>query len=63
MEKNFKILTITIGVVLVWRGIWELAEIFLFPNDPILSSLISIVIGLFILFVINIKDKDFGELL
>jgi protein-S-isoprenylcysteine O-methyltransferase Ste14 len=33
------------GVILVWRGIWGILDLYLFPNNPLLSYLICIVIG------------------
>lgn len=52
-------LLIVIGVVLVWRGIWHLADRFLFPDYPLLSEALSILIGLFLLYL---PDKDLSHL-
>lgn len=48
-----------VGVVMVWRGIWGLMDIYLFPGNPTLSYALSIVIGLVILYI---DDKAFDEL-
>jgi hypothetical protein len=48
-----------VGVVMVWRGIWGLMDIYLFPGQPTLSYGLSIVIGLVILYI---DDKAFDEL-
>jgi len=42
-----------IGVVMVWRGVWFLLDLYLFPNQPTLSGLTSLVIGLAILYLPN----------
>jgi hypothetical protein len=44
-------LVIVIGVVLVWRGVWNIAETYLLPNYPTISSIISIAIGVLILYL------------
>ncbi len=51
---------VAIGIVLVWRGIWNLLDIYFLPNYPILSNLIGIFVGLLILYL---PDKDLKELL
>jgi hypothetical protein len=55
-----KFLALAIGVVLVWRGIWELAGRYLFPNHPDVSAVISIIIGMAILYL---TDRKLNELL
>lgn len=55
-------LSIVVGIVLVWRGIWELLNIVdatLFAGNPIYSALVSIVLGLAVLYF---PDKDLKEL-
>jgi len=42
---------IAIGVVLVWRGVWHMADMYLFPNNPLLSNIVSLVIGILILYL------------
>lgn len=53
------ILTTVLGVVLFWRGIWGLTDLYLFPNQPELSYLISILGGLLILWI---DDGEITEL-
>ena len=63
VKNNLKYIVIAVGVVLVWRGIWGLLDQILFPSDPFLSYGLSIVAGIAVLLVVNIKDKDVSELL
>jgi len=58
-KQNSKILLIAIGVVFVWRGIWGITDLYLFPNNPTLSLIVSIMIGLVILYT---NDKKIDEL-
>ena len=55
----FRDLIIVIGVVLVWRGFWLLADRFLFPHNSLLSEIVSIALGLFLLYL---PDKDLSHL-
>jgi uncharacterized membrane protein len=61
-SKNIKILFTAIGIIFVWRGIWGLADKFLFPENEILSFSVSMLIGLFILFIADSTKKDISEL-
>ena len=52
MEMRHKALyAIFIGsaVILFWRGVWGLADEVLFPGNYLVSSLVSILLGLLIL--------------
>eukprot|EP00743_Colponemidia_sp_Colp-15_P014818 GILK01017645.1.p1 GENE.GILK01017645.1~~GILK01017645.1.p1 ORF type:complete len:115 (+),score=8.16 GILK01017645.1:32-346(+) len=37
------------GIISLWRGLWVLQDILLFPNDPLLSGVISASAGFLIL--------------
>lgn len=38
-------LIIAVAMVSLWRGIWRLFDVYLFPGDPMLSSGASVIIG------------------
>ena len=38
-------LLIIIGVVSIWRAVWSLCDLYLFPSNPTLSYLISLIFG------------------
>ncbi|MDA1209178.1 MAG: hypothetical protein O2904_04080 [bacterium] len=46
-------LVVVIAVVFVWRGIWNLIDIYLFPGNPLLSNVVSILLGIFLLYLPN----------
>ncbi len=46
------------AVISVWRGIWNLLDLYLYPNDIVLSSILSIVIGLIILVFTHQTTKE-----
>jgi hypothetical protein len=59
-KKFLYTLLAAVGVIFVWKGIWDLLNLYLFPNNPLLSALISLFIGLIILYL---PDQDIKELL
>ncbi|MFA6549804.1 MAG: hypothetical protein WCT36_00400 [Candidatus Gracilibacteria bacterium] len=50
-------LTVAIGAVFMWRGIWVLADAYLFPGNPFVSSIICIVIGIFFLYLPDFDER------
>ena len=55
----FAALLVGSALVLMWRGIWNLADIYLFPNQDFLSAIISILIGFLILYMRDFNLKEF----
>ena len=49
-KLDLKHMGIIVGVVMLWRGLWGVLDLFLFPNDFLKSSLISLIFGLVILY-------------
>lgn len=60
LAYHLKFLSLAAGVVLVWRGIWGFADIYLVPHHPQLSLVLSIVLGITILYF---TDRKLNELL
>jgi len=44
-------LIIVVAIIMLWRGVWGLLDIYLFPDMPALSSLVSISMGILILYL------------
>lgn len=59
IKANTKILVLAIAVVCVWRGTWGILDLYLFPNNSLLSFIVSIAIGLLILYT---DDRSISEL-
>lgn len=55
----FRNLLVVLGVVMVWRGIWDLLDYYFFPGNQLLSDVLSIVIGVLILYL---PDSNIDEL-
>ncbi len=58
---NFHIFIDVIAVVLVWRGVWVLVDMYLFPDKLLLSSVLGIVIGILILMKDDNLLKELGS--
>jgi hypothetical protein len=62
-HKNFfRIISIVVGLVLVWRGIWYVLDeldIFFFGSSHIITAIGGVIIGLLILYM---PDKDLKEI-
>jgi hypothetical protein len=56
--RDIKILLLTIAVIMIWKGIWDILDTY-FPTDSILASIVSILIGVLILFL---NDNDLSQL-
>jgi hypothetical protein len=54
----FLALLVGTAVISVWRGIWNLLDLYLYPNDIVLSSILSIVMGLIILVFTHQTTKE-----
>jgi len=59
LSKN---LSVVIGIVLIWRGIWyvlDYLDVWLFGSSHALTAIAGITIGILILYI---PDKDLKEL-
>ena len=60
IKRHFKFLALAAGVILVWRGLWALADMYLVVNHPLVSALLSIALGVAIL---SVTDRKLNDLL
>lgn len=61
LKKNIRILFAVTGVVMIWRGMWQLMDMYLFPGQPLLSSITSVVIGITILLLDDFLLNELGH--
>lgn len=47
-----------IGIVLIWRGAWNIIDVYLLPGNTLLSSLVGGAIGLVVLFLDDFELKE-----
>ena len=50
-KRAITIIWIVFAIVLFWRGVWGLLDIYLFPHNLLLSYLISALFGIIILYL------------
>jgi len=51
-------LLVIIGVVSTWRAVWSLSDLYLFPADPTLSYVISLVFGILVVVITHYTIKE-----
>jgi hypothetical protein len=58
IKKVLYTIIIAFAIVSFWRGVWGLMDLYLFPNNYTLSLLVSVIIGLAILYITkNVIDR------
>jgi|TARA_Y100000310_G_C20140849_1_gene560208 hypothetical protein len=51
LKKVFYTIIIAFAIVSFWRGVWQLMDMFLFPNNYLLSNIASVLMGIIILYL------------
>jgi hypothetical protein len=49
-KEVFYTITVAFAIVLFWRGIWGLLDLYLFPENKVISYLLSVIFGILILY-------------
>ena len=57
-ELFFRNLTLILATILIWRGVWNFADKHFLPENFMLSNLISIAVGLLLLFVFDSEVEE-----
>lgn len=57
-KKNLRAVAFALAIVLFWRGTWGLADLYLFPENEVLSLGSSALIGLLLIFLLNHHKID-----
>jgi hypothetical protein len=55
-KKNpglFQTIVIDLGAIMLWRGVWGLLDVFIFPENQALSFAISSILGIILLISIR----------
>ncbi|MFA6184813.1 MAG: hypothetical protein WCT51_02465 [Candidatus Shapirobacteria bacterium] len=56
-RKNLRIIIDLLGAIAVWWGIWGILDLFVFPENHLVSYVVSIALG-FILLIIDGNGLD-----
>ncbi len=54
-HPNANTIVIVVGIIMLWRGVWGLLDQYLFPGSPTLSSIVSILLGVLVLYLDDFK--------
>jgi len=52
-----KELILALGVIFLWYGVWTFLDMYLLPDSPILKIGLPIVVGLFLLYLLDEETK------
>jgi uncharacterized membrane protein len=58
LKKHHKLLAsliIAIAFISIWRGVWRLFDYYVFPNNFVLSSVTTLILGIVILIITHHK--------
>lgn len=47
--SNIRILIVCICVIMIWKAVWDLCDMFIFPNNIILSDIVCLVVWIVVL--------------
>jgi hypothetical protein len=54
----FRNLTLILASIFIWRGVWNFSDKYIFPDNFILSNLLCIFIGIFLLFIFDSEVEE-----
>ena len=57
-NRNIHAIIVGFAIIMFWRGLWGLMDRYLFPDNPDLSFLTSIFLGLLILLVVDLSLEE-----
>ena len=57
-HSNLNSIIIGASIIMFWRGCWGLMDLYLFPNNETLSYIVSIALGLLLLYLNNFRLKE-----
>ena len=60
-DSNLNTIIVCISVIMVWKGIWDLLEIYVFPENPLVSNILCAVVWFAILLIDDWKLEELKE--
>lgn len=61
-HPNLYIVIAAASVVMFWRGVWGLLDIYLFPGNEVASHIASLLVGLTLLFINDFKLSELKDM-
>lgn len=56
--RNIDLFLIAIAVIMIWRGVWNLIDIYFVPEFVFISNILSIICGIVILLIHNFDLRE-----
>ena len=60
-DSNVNILIECIAIIMIWRGVWDLLEIYIFPDSPLISNILCVILWVGILLLDDWKLWELKE--
>lgn len=60
-KSNLRLLVTGVALIMFWRGLWGLMDVYLFPENLALSYLTSAAVGLTILYLNDFRLKELAH--
>ncbi len=51
LHPTANVIVIIFAIIMLWRGIWGLLDLYLFPGSPAFSHILTVIIGATILYL------------
>ncbi len=59
--SDMKLLVITLSVIMIWRGFWNILDLYFFQDNFTLSNFLSILIWVAIIVLLKLFHEDFKD--
>lgn len=60
-HRNLYSIILGTAIVLYWRGIWGIFDLYFFPNNELLSYVLSAILGIFLLWINDSRLKEIED--
>ena len=60
-DSNLNILIECVAIIMIWRWVWDLLEIYVFPDNPFISNTICVIIWIVVLLIDDGKLWELQE--
>lgn len=61
-NSNANIFLVCVCIVMVWRWVWNLLDMYIFPNNPVISNIICISLWIIVLLMDDWKLLELEEI-
>jgi hypothetical protein len=48
-NSNINILIECVAIIMIWRGVWDLLEMYILPENQLVSNITCIIVGIIVL--------------